>query len=138
MGKYDKRRIPSKFIAFVPEEPAMQRHKRRLEFNLKAEEWAREQATYLGLTLKVTNEGHHWQFRSADRSFKADWWPSSAKLVLMSRFNKGIHVHDHEAAMEEIGKGLRSYKGNAPKAPAARKQRRGGTVQAKTKDRVPF
>jgi hypothetical protein len=33
-----------------------------------------------GTTLRITNEGHHWQI--ADGGFLAEWWPSSAKLVI--------------------------------------------------------
>lgn len=109
MGKYDYNRTHSNLISYVEGEPPMQRHARRLEFNLKAQEWVREQTEKMGLALRVTNEGHHWQFRGIGYDFKADWWPSSAKLVLNSRFNSGIHVHDYERAMQEIQRAQDCY-----------------------------
>ncbi len=97
----DTRRLRSDLIApSPPGEDYRDRHKRRLEFNLKAQEWVAEEAAALGLTLTVTNDGHHWQFRGGD--INADWWPSSAKFVLNSNFKRGIHVHDYHAMMKEL------------------------------------
>src|SRR2546430_4225434 len=45
-----------------------------------------------GLTLRITNEGHHWQI--ADGGFLAEWWPSSAKLVIGKKWHDGIHCHE--------------------------------------------
>jgi hypothetical protein len=53
-----------------------------------------------GLTLRVSNEGHHWQI--TDGVFLAEWWPSSAKLVIGKRWHSGIHCHDHKQALGVI------------------------------------
>jgi len=51
-----------------------------------------------GLTLRITNEGHHWQI--ADEGFLAEWWPSSAKLVIGKKWHDGIHCHDYKQALK--------------------------------------
>jgi hypothetical protein len=52
------------------------------------------------LTLRITNEGHHW--RIADGGFLAEWWPSSAKLVIGKKWHDGIHCHDYKQALKVI------------------------------------
>jgi hypothetical protein len=61
-----------------------------------------------GLTLHVTNRGHHWQVRRD--GFKADWWPSSAKLVIQGRWQQGIHAHDYQQVIRAIGKEIHGSK----------------------------
>jgi len=53
-----------------------------------------------GLTPRITNEGHHWQI--ADGGFLAEWWPSSAKLVIGKKWHDGIHCHDYKQALKVI------------------------------------
>ena len=102
----------SKLVPFVPGEDASSRHNRRLALNLEAkgklEAWCRE----LGVQFKVGNDGHHWRFKRGE--LVAEWWPSSAKLVLQQRYEDGVHVHDHEQARKLLARHF------PPLAPAAR------------------
>lgn len=92
----------SKLVPFVPGEDAGSRHQRRLVLNLKAkgelEAWCRER----GVQFKVGNDGHHWRFKRGE--LVAEWWPSSAKLVLQQRYEQGVHVHDHEQARKLLAR----------------------------------
>ncbi len=98
----DRRRTRSAVITPIDGEDYRTRHKRRLDLNLSKQDFVAEEAAALGLTLRVTNDGHHWQFRGGD--LNADWWPSSAKLVFDSKFKSGVHVHDYQRLIEEIAK----------------------------------
>ena len=68
------------------------RHARRLSANLEQEANVRRWCEQRALTLRITNEGHHWQI--TDGGFLAEWWPSSAKLVIGKKWHDGIHCHD--------------------------------------------
>lgn len=97
----------SRLIPFTPGDAPEERHQRRLEYNLtagraKVEEWC----AALAITLTVTDEGHHWQFRRAD-GWIAEWWPSSAKLVIAKQYDRGVHVHDWTQAVRELARALR-------------------------------
>lgn len=46
------------------------------------------------------NEGHHWWLN--EDKFLAEWWPSSAKLVINKQWNEGRHCHDYRQALEMI------------------------------------
>ena len=73
---------------------------RRLSANLEQEANVRRWCGQRGLTLRITNEGHHWQI--ADGGFLAEWWPSSAKLVIGKKWHDGIHCHDYKQALKVI------------------------------------
>jgi len=75
------------------EDPAG-RHARRLYTNLKYQADVRVWAQRLGIDLKISNEGHHWRLVFGTRV--AEWWPSSAKLVLDRNYDSGVHVHDFQ------------------------------------------
>jgi hypothetical protein len=98
----DKVKVPSRLIKFIPGESAPERHARRLAFAMSLKEQADELCKRAGLTLEIKNDGHHWIFRKGAKV--AEWWPSSAKLVINKKWRKGIHVHDPECA---IGEALR-------------------------------
>lgn len=79
-------------------EPPLERHRRRKKENLKVAEVAREWAEKNGLSLSITNQGHHWSFYEFD-AIEGDpqlfeWWPSSAKMVVKKNYKQGVHVHD--------------------------------------------
>jgi hypothetical protein len=78
----------------------MERHTRRLHSNLRYEAEVSEWCRRRGFALRITNQGHHWQLKK-DR-FLAEWWPSSAKLVINKQWNRGYHCHDFRQAMEFI------------------------------------
>ena len=73
---------------------------RRLSANLEQEANVRRWCEQRGLTLRITNEGHHWQI--TDGGFLAEWWPSSAKLVIGKKWHDGIHCHDEKQALKVI------------------------------------
>jgi hypothetical protein len=106
MGFRDKRKAGrSAIVPFIPGEDTGDRHARRLGANLLNEQAAREQAIALGLTLDILNDGQHWRFSGTDnfaRVFLAEWWPSSAKLVINKQWRRGIHCHDWQQVIAEI------------------------------------
>ena len=87
----------SHLVPFIRNERPRKRHRRRLRINLKYEDEVAVWARLRGLKLRVTDGGQHWQFRGMYNGyrFSADWWPSSAKLVVNQRWDRGIHVHDY-------------------------------------------
>jgi hypothetical protein len=78
------------------------RHQRRYFFNLQhqkiVEQWCKENE----ISLHVKNEGHHWIFVREQQ--RAEWWPSSAKMVINQQWRKGIHIHDYQQAIFELTK----------------------------------
>lgn len=50
--------------------------------------------------MAIKNNGHHWQFRVAGHL--VEWWPSSAKMVVDTKWKNGKHVHDIKQLMKEI------------------------------------
>jgi hypothetical protein len=59
-------------------------------------------ATMNGYRVRVHGEGQHW---CVERDgFTAEWWPSSAKLVINKGWQGGIHCHDVGQVIEEIGR----------------------------------
>ena len=86
------------------------RHSRRLASNLQNETKLRQWCQQNGLALRITNEGHHWQVMEG--GFVAEWWPSSAKLVINKRWHDGIHCHDYKQALGVIQKAYGSLSSN--------------------------
>ena len=90
MAKYDDRTSAGRSQAcpYRPGEHSSECHTRRLRTGLKDKDtmaaWCQEH----GLALTVANQGHHWQVRGD--GFKADWWPSSAKLVMQGRWERVV------------------------------------------------
>jgi len=102
-----KRSIPdsvsagrSRIVPYYRGEDFRMRHARRLSANLEQEANVRRWCGQRGLTLRITNEGHHWQI--ADGGFLAEWWPWSAKLVIGKKWHDGIHCHDYKQALKVI------------------------------------
>lgn len=83
-------------------EDSTRRHARRLYTNLKFRAKVRAWASGHGIDLKISNEGHHWRFMLRDGV--AEWWPSSAKLVINRAYDAGIHVHDYAQLMKQLTK----------------------------------
>ncbi len=90
----------SRIIPYRSGEDFSIRHARRLSANLEREVEVRQWCQQRGLMLRITNEGHHWQI--TDGGFLAEWWPSSAKLVIGKRWQDGIHCHDYKQALKLI------------------------------------
>ena len=89
----------SRLVPFKAGEGGRERHARRLHENLIMQARGRQWCEAHGLTLKITNGGHHWQVRGA---LIADWWPSSAKFVFDKHFDLGVHVHDVEQFIVQL------------------------------------
>ncbi len=89
----DKRKLgKSKVVPFKSGEPVTARHARRLKKALLHHHTVKMWCDNHRVRLDVSNEGHHWKFVIDGRV--AEWWPSSAKLVLEKQYDKGIHCHD--------------------------------------------
>jgi len=43
-----------------------------------------------GCSLRVLNDGHHWLIQKP--GLMAEWWPSSAKLVLNRDYGRDYHA----------------------------------------------
>jgi hypothetical protein len=99
MGKFrDKSKVGrSVIVPFKPGETAGERHSRRLKSALAAKPQLEKACHALGISVEVSNEGHHWRFNGP---FFAEWWPSSAKLVFNRCYSKGWHVHDWAQVLE--------------------------------------
>jgi len=102
-----KRSIPdrlsagtSRVVPYQRGEDFRTRHARRLSLNLEQETNVRRWCQQRGLTLRITNEGHHWQI--TDGCFLAEWWPPTAKLVIGKRWGDGVHCHDYKQALKVI------------------------------------
>jgi len=83
----------SELIPYIEGEDPRDRHARRLRENLKREGDVRGWARKSGVTMKVHNRGHHWRFMKGSKF--AEWWPSTAKLVIQGNYKNERHVHDH-------------------------------------------
>jgi hypothetical protein len=89
----------SQSVPFTPN--AGERHDARLQAANERQAEAVRRCDGLDIGLTISNEGHHWQFRGGD-GWRADWWPSSAKLVIGQQWHRGIHAHDLDQVMEMI------------------------------------
>ena len=74
----------------------------RLEDEVRA--WAERR----GCSLRVLNDGHHWLFQQP--GLIAEWWPSSAKLVLNRDY---LHGH-HAPHWPEVAAMLNAAMGSTP------------------------
>lgn len=92
----------SKIIPFRPHEHPMDRHERRKQANLNHEAAIRAILAPHNIKLQINNHGHHWIFTRDGQ--KVEWWPSSAKMVMNQAWDKGIHVHDYEQALGQVGR----------------------------------
>lgn len=66
------------------------RVEREVGKQLQMDDWCEDR----GIDMTVKNDGQHWRFVMGRRS--ADWWPSSAKLVLNQKFDAPIHATSAE------------------------------------------
>ena len=92
----------SKVCPYKEGETASDRHERRLNGNIKMSKIVSKWCEDKGITVKITNHGHHWAMFRAGHL--AEWWPSSAKLVFNKQFDKGIHCHDVHQLIQAIDK----------------------------------
>jgi len=101
MSRPDTRSVGrSRAVPYIYGESPRARHDRRLEAALGAQSRVRQWCGNAGVTLTIGNENHHWRFVGGNGC--ADWWPSSAKLVLDQQWDSGIHVHDIDQLLREL------------------------------------
>ena len=83
----------SKVVPYIEGEDPSHRHLRRLEAAMhsrwptRLENWCAGN----GCTLTISNHSQHWRITG---NLHAEWWPSSAKLVIDRQYDRGIHCHD--------------------------------------------
>jgi hypothetical protein len=113
MGIPDRRKAGrSSLVPFRKGESGAKRHARRHALNLQRESEVRRGCQSLGLTLQIKNDGHHWCFSRG--AFLAEWWPSSAKLVINKQWENGIHCHDHQQVLREVQQSLHDTESVSP------------------------
>jgi len=107
-----RRRIPDKhnagrstIVHWKPGEDGGERHDRRLRENLHWRGKVEDLCNAWGISFEVKNSGHHWIFKHGKRV--AEWWPSSAKLVLDKKWDSGIHTHDWSQVLDIL---MREFK----------------------------
>ena len=92
----------SSLVPYRRGEAPMARHTRRLNSNLRYEAQARRWCSEHRFNLRISNQGHHWQL-TKDK-FVAEWWPSSAKLVINKQWSDRCHCHDYRQSLELIAR----------------------------------
>jgi len=103
MGRIKCRyKVRSALVGFIPGEDPQERHSRRFAFNMAHLETIQEWRDLRGVTLNLSCNQHHWNFRRGDR--RADWRPSSANLVIGRRVQHAIHVHDYRSVLKILGR----------------------------------
>ena len=85
-----------------PRDYMRRRRERRLDRNTNAAHEAMVWAARNGFVLRMYNEGHHWIWQKGE--FVAEWWPSSAKLVLNRCYDDSLHVHDWSGVLSVLQK----------------------------------
>ncbi|SRR5229473_3838928 len=91
----------SVIVPFVRDEPAADRHERRLRANLEARDQFAATLARAGFAMAIKNEGQHWIIRNGVDAW--EWWPSSAKFVKNKQWRKGVHCHDYQQVLRELG-----------------------------------
>lgn len=101
----DRRSVGSSAIApYKAGETYRERHARRLATGIEYREEVEVWCVSRCVSFKVTNSGHHWKFTRARDGRIAEWWPSSAKLVVAKNYRNGFHVHDYKQAIKLLSK----------------------------------
>ena len=93
---------PSEAVPFVPGEDAADRHVRRAREAVDQAKPAMVAFARFGVTLTIMNFGGHWIMTHGSR--RAEWWPSSAKLVVNQKWQRGIHAHDWTQVLNYLRK----------------------------------
>jgi len=79
-----------KHTVHTPKEFQRAGRERRLGRMLAIEAEVTRWAAQRGLTFRMFNDGHHWMFQKP--GLAAEWWPSSAKLVLNRDYLRDRHA----------------------------------------------
>ena len=90
----------SALVPFDPSETPDQRHERRLKANLERYDDLRDWCKQRGIQCCLSNNGHHWRFVRLNTL--VEYWPSTAKLVVGKRYDRGVHCHDWEQLRSQL------------------------------------
>ncbi len=112
----------SRLVPWFPNETDQERHERRLRTAMATRHKLEAWCDMNDLLLLVMDAGLHWKIDQP--GFIAQWWPSTAKLVINKQWNNGIHVHDYEQVIAQIKKHLALSNGAVAAADASSKTRR--------------
>jgi hypothetical protein len=99
IGSHPSHNRRCKPIVAAPDEYMRQRRARRMDRTARIESQVQDWARRHGRTLRGLNDGHHWLFQKS--GFVAEWWPSSAKLVLDRDYPRDFHA-PHWADVERV------------------------------------
>ena len=87
-----------------PDEEPKRRHHRRLLYATQLIPKVVKWTIKVGINLTIRNNNNHWTWETIDGKHRADWWPSSAKLIIDRDFVNGIHAHDPGQVARELVK----------------------------------
>ena len=105
MGKADRGSAGrSGRVPYRPGEDPGRRHERRKECAAADVALLLDWCERHEFTVTRKNEGHHWII--VHPTFRAEWWPSSAKLVFDQCWEHGIHCHDVEQVIQQLSRRL--------------------------------
>ena len=95
-------------------ESGADRHARRLRYAVELIPKVVKWTIKVGINLTIRNNNNHWTWETMDGKNRADWWPSSAKLVVNRDFTNTIHAHDPGQVARELVKlwGIDTRKGS--------------------------
>ena len=106
MGYDDVKKVGrSKRVPYIYGETAQHRHVRR---KLAAENDLKHLRGWClnnDWSLTLHNDGQHW--RMVGHGHTADWYPSSAKLIIDQQCQKGIHCHDFRQVIWQLKEVMR-------------------------------
>jgi len=78
------------------------RHTRRLINANRQHDQLKEWCDVMGVAFRTANNELHWMLRYEGHG--AEWWPSTAKLVIDKQFKQGIHAHTVHQVMDTLAK----------------------------------
>jgi len=95
-------RYPSRYVRPREGESWKARHDRRIQTALDLLPQVIKWTIKVGVDLTIANDNQHWIWKTLDDKHRADWWPSSAKLVIDRKFEDSIHAHDPGQVAREL------------------------------------
>ncbi len=94
----------SRIAPYKENETVSERHERRKNINAKRKRHLSTWCQINGIKIEIKNDNHHWILTRGKN--RAEWYPSSAKLVINQQWNKGIHCHDYQKLIDYLKRGI--------------------------------